>query len=79
MKAIEIVAEVDNQHCLTITLPDSVLPGKVRVIVLTPDSEEDETGYEWINGISHEWAEELLDSRQDIYSLEDGDPVNAPR
>lgn len=43
-----------------------VLPGKVRVIVLTGEFEEDEAGEAWMNGISHEWADELRDSRQDI-------------
>jgi len=44
MKAIEFVADVDDRHCLMISLPESVMPGKVRVIVLTPDAEEDEAG-----------------------------------
>lgn len=68
MKAIEFVADVDDRHCLMISLPESVMPGKVRVIVLTPDAEEDDAGGAWMYGISQEWAEELRDSRQDIYT-----------
>ncbi len=79
MIAIELAAEVDELHCLHINLPSSVLPGKVRVIVLTHEPEEDDAGATWVNGITHEWAEELSDSRQDIYTLEDGKPVHAAR
>lgn len=77
MKAIEFVAEVDDRHCLQIALPASVPSGKLRVIVLIPEPEEAEAGEAWMNGVSNEWAEELLDSRQDIYSLADGEPVPA--
>jgi hypothetical protein len=79
MRAIELVGEVDDRHHLLIDLPDSVLPGKVRVIVLTPDAEEDDAGGAWMYGISQEWAEELRDPREDIYCLEDGDPVLGSR
>ena len=79
MRAIELVAEVDNEHCLKVSLPESVLPGKVRVFVLTCDAEEDEAGSAWMRGISCEWAEELRDPREDIYTLNDGEPVHAAR
>ena len=77
MKALELIAEVDAQHHLQIVLPASVPLGRVRVIVLTPEADEDEAGGEWMNGIAREWAEDLADSRQDIYTLEDGEPVHA--
>ena len=51
----------------------------MRVIVLTPEQDEDEAGGPWMSGISQEWAEELLDLRQDIYTLEDGEPIHAAR
>ena len=79
MKAFEFVAEVDQQHYLHIVLPESTMPGPVRVIVLVPESEEDEAGTLWMRGIAHEWAAELADEREDIYTLEDGEPVNAAR
>lgn len=47
----------------------------VRVLVLLP--EEDEVGALWSSGIAKEWAAELTDPRQDIYTLEDGQPVDA--
>lgn len=51
----------------------------MRVIVLSPDPDEDEAGGAWMTGVSHEWAEELRDSREDIYTLDDGEPVHATR
>ena len=47
----------------------------MRVIVLLP--EEDEAGMAWALGVSAEWSEELNDSRQDIYTLNDGEPLHA--
>lgn len=79
MKTIELIAEVDARHQLQATLPNNVLPGKVRVIVLTPEPDEDGSGRAWMAGVSHEWASELLDPREDIYSLEDGEPIHAAR
>ena len=49
----------------------------VRVIVLLP--QEDEAGNAWMEGVAREWADELEDPRQDIYTLEDGQPLDAPR
>jgi len=40
---------------------------------------EDASGEAWASGVAREWSDELGDSRQDIYSLDDGQPVNAPR
>jgi hypothetical protein len=72
MKAVEVIGEVDDRHCLHIALPSSVEPGKVRVIVPSHEPHEDEAGRAWIAGVSREWGEELTDSRQDIYTIDDG-------
>jgi hypothetical protein len=32
----------------------------------------------WMVGIVHEWHEDLADSRQDIYTVTDGTPVDSP-
>ena len=52
MRAIELTAEVDVCHRLQVALPESVLPGKVRVIVLTPEPDEDKAGQAWMQGVS---------------------------
>ena len=77
MKAIELTGDIDEQHRLQARVPAELPAGPVRLIVLLPD--EDEGGGAWAPGIAKEWADELSDSRQDIYTLEDGQPVNAPR
>lgn len=77
MKAIELVGDIDKEHRLQAVVPVEVPAGPVRVIVLLPD--EDEGGIAWSQGVSSEWSDELQDSRQDLYTLDDGLPVNAPR
>lgn len=77
MKAIELIGDIDEQHHLQASVPEELPAGPVRLIVLLPD--EDSGGIAWAHGVAKEWAYELQDPRQDIYTLEDGQPVNAPR
>jgi hypothetical protein len=77
MKAIELAGDIDDQHRLLARVPKELPPGPVRLIVLLP--EEDKAGSAWTQGIAKEWVDELSDPRQDIYTLEDGQPVHAPR
>jgi hypothetical protein len=76
MKAIELVGDIDDRHRLRADVPKDLPAGPVRLIVLLP--EEDEAGTLWGAGLAREWSADLADSRQDIYTLEDGQPVNAP-
>jgi hypothetical protein len=81
MKAIELVGDIDERHKLRAEVPEYLPPGPVRLIVLLPDQDatgEDVAGTRWAAGLAHEWSAELRDSRQDIYTLDDGQPVNAP-
>jgi hypothetical protein len=39
-------------------------------------NEEDEAGTAWAMGIANEWSAELSDTREDIYTLNDGEPVH---
>ena len=77
MKTIELIADGDEQHRLRAEVPEDLPIGPVRVIVLVP--EEDDAGVSWAEGVAREWAEELADPRQDLYTLEDGQPVDALR
>ena len=77
MKAIELIGDIDDQHRLQVRVPEELPAGPVRLIVLVPD--EDETGAAWVPGVATEWADDLRDARQDIYTLKDGRPVNAAR
>jgi hypothetical protein len=77
MKAVELIGKVDDKHQLHAQVPGDLPPGQVRLIVLIP--EEDEAGAAWMQGIGHEWAAEFNDPREDIYTLEDGMPVDETR
>ena len=77
MKAIELVGNIDEQHRLRAQVPEGLPAGPVRLIVLLP--EEDDAGLSWAQGIAREWSDELSDAKQDIYTLDDGRPVDAPR
>jgi hypothetical protein len=55
-------------------VPSSIPVGLVQVFVV-PLGDEDDAGTSWAAGIAREWADELNDPRQDIYTLEDGEPV----
>lgn len=77
MKAVELIGEVNDKHQLQAQVPETLPVGQVRIIVLIP--EEDETGAVWMQGIAREWAAELEDPREDLYTLEDGKPVDATR
>jgi hypothetical protein len=41
--------------------------------------DEDDAGDAWASGAASEWKDELRDSSQDIYTLDDGQTVNAPK
>jgi len=77
LKALELMGKVDAKHQLQAQMPEALPPGLVRIIVLIP--QEDEAGGAWMQGIAREWAAELHDPREDIYTLEDGKPVDAAR
>lgn len=77
MHAIELIGDVDEQHQLRAQVPKDVPAGQVRVIVFLAG--EDEAGELWASGVVSEWSAELSDAREDIYTLEDGQPVNAAR
>ena len=77
MKAIELTGDIDEQHRLHANVPKELQAGQVRLIVLLP--EEDESGALWAIGIARQWSTELNDPREDIYTLQDGQPIDAPR
>ena len=77
MKAIELMSDIDEQHRLQARVPLDLPAGPVRFIVLLPD--EDEGGAAWPQWVAREWVDDLSDARQDVYTIQDGQPVNAPR
>ncbi len=77
IKSIELVGAIDEHHRLRAQVPAELPAGPVRLIVLLPD--EDDAGIAWAQGLETEWPDELQDSSQDIYTLGNGEAVNAPR
>jgi len=77
MKAIELIGHVDEQHRLHVELPAELPPGPVKVF-LSPATEEDAEG-DWRALINHVWARDWSDPREDIYTLEDGEPSHESR
>jgi hypothetical protein len=75
MDSIRIQGEVDDQHRLSADVPGSIPPGPVTVWIAA-GPQEDEAGHAWMNGVACDWAEDLADERQDIYTTADGEPVD---
>lgn len=42
---------------------------------MTQDEPLDEAERVWMAGVAREWADDLADPRQDIYTVDDGNPV----
>ena len=79
MATLRITGRIDEHHRLMAEVPASVAAGPVELVVVLPGSDEDESGAAWERGVAAEWAEELADSSQDIYTLDDGEAVDATR
>ncbi len=74
MKAIELIGDVDTQHRLKAQVPEDLPAGPVRLLLLVP--EQDRTEEIWMRAVASEWSEDLSDARQDLYTLEDGQPLD---
>ena len=75
MNMIKVVGNVDEDRRLSAQVPASIRPGPVTVLVLPASEEDDDEGDAWAVGIAREWADDLADPDQDIYTLADGEPV----
>jgi hypothetical protein len=76
MDTVVVTGSVNEKHRLSAEVPDSVPPGPVTILIV-PGLPADHLEEAWATGISREWASDLGDPRQDIYTLEDGVPVDA--
>jgi hypothetical protein len=81
MNAIRLRATVDENHRLTAQAPPSVSPGTVEIALLmeAAPAGEDDAGAVWAEGVAREWADDLADPRQDLYTESDGEPADAAR
>jgi hypothetical protein len=74
MNVLKLAGNVDENRVLSAQVPASFRPGPVTVLDL-PVSRRDEEADDWMAGVAQEWADELSDPRQDIYTLADGEPL----
>ena len=74
MNMVKLSGNVDENGRLSLQVPVSICPGPVTVLVF-PVSQDDEEAHVWTAGVAEEWADELSDPDQDIYTLADGEPV----
>ena len=77
MKAFDLIGDVDSEHCLKAKVPENLPAGPVRLLVLVPEQEEQEEA--WMRAVASEWSADLADARQDLYTLEDGQPLDDAR
>jgi hypothetical protein len=73
MSRIELLGTVDDQHRLSVIVPDEIKAGPVKVILeVTDEAAEEEL---WRQGVAAIWTRDY-DPREDIYTLQDGDPID---
>ncbi len=75
MKPVELIGHVDEQHQLHVELPANIPPGRVKITLEAVEEGIDE----WRALINHAWSADWNDPREDIYTLEDGEPEHGPR
>ena len=74
MNAVRVTGLVDKKHRLSAEVPESIPPGPVTVLIVP--AQEDDAGEKWMAGVVEQWSDELSDTRQDIYTMADGEPLN---
>jgi hypothetical protein len=76
MDSIEVQGFVDGEHHLTARVPGSIPAGPVTIMIKPNPAVVDESEGVWMDAIAQEWAEDLADERQDIYTLTDGEAID---
>jgi len=81
---IRVMGRVDENHRLSAEVPESLSAGPVEVIIevpqsVPPEGSEEPDANAWTAVIAEAWADDLTDVTQDIYTLDDGEPVDDRR
>ena len=78
MRAVELTGVVDSEGNLHLDAASELSAGRVRVLVLWESDEPTEA--EWLRAAAGGSAFDFLaDDQEDIYTLADGKPFDAPR
>lgn len=76
MKAIETTGQIDQHGMLHVAEPLATKDKRVKVIVLVPESEDDEET-QWLKSVSKNPAFSFLeDPAENVYSMKDGKPFH---
>ena len=63
-----------------VELPDgATIEFEPRIVVPTGPTTPDPEATAWLENVSRSWTEDWADPREDIYTLDDGEPINGPR
>jgi hypothetical protein len=76
MDSIEVQGYVDGKHHLSASVPGFIPPGPITIVIKSSPQATDETDEVWMTGVAREWAEDLADERQDIYTMDDGEAID---
>ncbi len=79
MKTIRIRGVVDENHQFRASLPPSLPPGPVDVMVVVPADTELHRSVDWMSQVANGWKAELSDTEEEIYTYTDGEPVDGTR
>ncbi len=79
MRTIRIRGVVDENHQFRATLPPSLSPGPIDVMVIVPHETELQRSVDWMSQVAREWKAALSQTEEDIYNPTDGDPVDGTR
>jgi len=75
MKAIEVSGFLDEKGQLNLDTPIKIVNQRVKVILLIPE-EEEISDAAWLNGMASNSAFKFLeDEAEDIYTINDGQPM----
>ncbi len=76
MKAVEVTGKINEKGWLTLDQPLQLHNKRVRVIILMSEEEDIEDEI-WLQSVSSNPAFDFLkDEDENIYSINDGEPVN---
>jgi len=51
----------------------------VQAQVAVDAATDEEDALAWTQGIAHEWTSELSDPREDVYTMDDGEPIHGAK
>jgi hypothetical protein len=76
MKAVEAYGHIDSKGSLQIHTPTPLQEGDVKVIILYTENDERAEEQQWLRAVSGNPAFAFLnDPEEDVYTLNDGKPL----